>query len=170
MGVRGYQRRPRPLRHRRRQPDGMADLRIPATSQRHRPLSTRPAVPAARSPSIRGTRRRLIRCRSRAGGYLRGRAKTRVARRRILPRPGRLLGRQMSGLPTDHVATAEVSQLCPQCSTLSAAFECERLDRRSRFQSCMSRNFWATTRVSSPTVNMGSPRALHISAECRNCS
>ena len=48
MGVRGDQRRPRPLRPRRQQPDGMADLRIPAPSQRHRPLSTRPAVRARR--------------------------------------------------------------------------------------------------------------------------
>jgi hypothetical protein len=40
----GYQRRPCPLRHRRRQPHRLADLRIPAPPQRHRPLSTRTAI------------------------------------------------------------------------------------------------------------------------------
>ena len=34
----------------------------------------------------------------------------------------------------------------------------------------MSRNSCATTRVSSPTVKPGSPRAWRTSAECQNCS
>ena len=41
---------------------------------------------------------------------------------------------------------------------------------RAGFQGCMSRNSDATTRVSSPTVKAGSPRAWRISAECQNCS
>ncbi len=42
--------------------------------------------------------------------------------------------------------------------------------RRTGFQSWMSRNSCATTRVSSLTVKAGSPRAWRISAECQNCS
>ena len=52
----------------------------------------------------------------------------------------------------------------------SAAEADGHLDRHAGFQSCMSRNSCATTRVSSPTVKAGSPRAWRISAECQNCS
>ncbi len=42
--------------------------------------------------------------------------------------------------------------------------------RRIPRQSGTSRNVWAITRVSSPTVNRGSPISRRISAECQNCS
>jgi hypothetical protein len=83
MGVRGDQRRPRPLRHRRRQPARMANLRIPAPSQRHRPLSARTSNPARRSPVVRDIQRTL--------DPIRG-MREHCRRRRALQAPSRIAG------------------------------------------------------------------------------